>query len=644
MSPSKDPKRKSRKTYLLSIIIMVAAIALLGEAVDASRLPVPGSDNNTWGGILNDFLFNSLGQNATQAKFNLSAQINTTIINGSEISTTVNITAPEFLGRVSCTQIYNGSDSDFCSDTGGGGGGGASINGTFYLVGDYLYPIGPGRSITLNASNGTFNGTNLKVININTTKIYTPSNGDLFMELNGQNARYVFLRGSNEKLVVDDNNITTYVAPIPASDGGGDVGSSARRYNSVYVNELPGTFTTAGDCDVDLNEFMIGRNDDFSINCEFFPDRMFIVPLLYTGSQFYFNISNYAQSKINFTPSTGAADYEGNISAAWFNGNIRCENISTTTGDPCNPGGGNPSNISSNSTLLVTDGPHIWVDENVLNNSFITPLAQQADTDTHLEANGTLLENNSINIWLRELVLNNSFILPIATAANTDTHLTANGTLLRNDSTFIWVEQNILNESFILPICRNTIDATFDQAVNTTSNVTFNNASLHGDLEVQGDTTLENTTIDQNLTVDDTLHVSSIRGTGFQNLTGSFTYNSSSYEYSSSVFDQYRLTIPVINYQKVKEVYYEVSGYCKAVGAFGSWIIRIRDVTNNKILRDEYCGPAALGENFGYDNFYVKVNVTSFEAGNVIGVSFVESSGTVTLLSRYAELTYKLRT
>lgn len=43
------------------------------------------------------------------------------IWNVTNLTSTGNITANEFIGQISCTQIYNGSDGDFCSDAGGAG-------------------------------------------------------------------------------------------------------------------------------------------------------------------------------------------------------------------------------------------------------------------------------------------------------------------------------------------------------------------------------------------------------------------------------------------------------------------------------------------------------------------------------------------
>lgn len=56
-------------------------------------------------------------------------------LNASNITVTYNVTAPYFLGNISCTNIYGGTDDDFCVDLTGAGGAGMWIDG-----GTFLYP------------------------------------------------------------------------------------------------------------------------------------------------------------------------------------------------------------------------------------------------------------------------------------------------------------------------------------------------------------------------------------------------------------------------------------------------------------------------------------------------------------------------
>lgn len=53
------------KKITFAVLGLVVLIGITSSSADASRLPVVGGDNNTWGFILNEYLNGSLGINAT---------------------------------------------------------------------------------------------------------------------------------------------------------------------------------------------------------------------------------------------------------------------------------------------------------------------------------------------------------------------------------------------------------------------------------------------------------------------------------------------------------------------------------------------------------------------------------------------------
>ncbi|VVB79800.1 Uncharacterised protein [uncultured archaeon] len=78
-----------------SLLLIIVLGIILINFCSASRLPINGSDNSTWGVVLNDYLTSLAGANATE--------LNTTMVNGTNI----------YAYSINTTHIVNGSiDSD----------------------------------------------------------------------------------------------------------------------------------------------------------------------------------------------------------------------------------------------------------------------------------------------------------------------------------------------------------------------------------------------------------------------------------------------------------------------------------------------------------------------------------------------------
>jgi hypothetical protein len=87
--------------------------------------------NLEWSNAGHTFVFNS--RTVDIGSYNLTT---TGRINSSEMVSSGNVTGEEFLGMISCTQIYNGSDTDFCTDADSGAGGASK----WTDQGDFLQP------------------------------------------------------------------------------------------------------------------------------------------------------------------------------------------------------------------------------------------------------------------------------------------------------------------------------------------------------------------------------------------------------------------------------------------------------------------------------------------------------------------------
>ena len=166
------------------IILSLILIAILITTISASRLPSVGSDNETWGTILNDYLAKIGGDNATE--------LNSIMVNGTNIySSAINSTHIE-TGSVSDDEIDYSTVTlaDFTNDAnyldkdeGGTIDGSLTVNGNLTFIGNYLnatvtnqYLNGsffPDITDLFNLGSAVYKWANLYVSNIYASKVYS---------------------------------------------------------------------------------------------------------------------------------------------------------------------------------------------------------------------------------------------------------------------------------------------------------------------------------------------------------------------------------------------------------------------------------------------------------------------------------------
>ena len=154
------PSQNSGKRNKLLFITLIFLFSLI--FVSASRLPSVGSDNSTWGDILNDYLTKLAGANATELNLTMvngtniySSSINTThilnkTITGNDLAdNSVNSSAID-LTEVTLSTFTN--DANYLDkDEGGIIDGSLVVNGNFTLIGSYL-----NATVTNQYLNGSF--------------------------------------------------------------------------------------------------------------------------------------------------------------------------------------------------------------------------------------------------------------------------------------------------------------------------------------------------------------------------------------------------------------------------------------------------------------------------------------------------------
>jgi len=144
------------------IIVLVVILFFAIEVVSASRLPLVGGDNETWGDLLNDFLLRIGGANATELNLTMvsggniySSAINTThLLDGTITAEDLgnDSVSDEEIDYTSVTLVDFSNDANYLDkDEGGTIEGSVVINGNLTLIGSYI-----NATITNESYNGTF--------------------------------------------------------------------------------------------------------------------------------------------------------------------------------------------------------------------------------------------------------------------------------------------------------------------------------------------------------------------------------------------------------------------------------------------------------------------------------------------------------